>query len=222
MNIFKKIVFALLLIIGYKFCFAQEISLRGGFNLSQFRYKYGDEVIHEPGAKPKPGYNVGVMLDLPIKNMFSLETGVLLNSKGNKISGNEIMNVKNYLQRENLIYLDIPVLFKITMPIRKVKFFAMGGPYIGQALSGKRKGEGIMNSVPTNWEDDIKWGDEYDRLDYGTKIGLGLRYNKYQIGTSYEFGFKNLSIIKPSTDRRNRALELYISYALINIKSNKK
>jgi hypothetical protein len=222
LNIFKKIVFAAFLLVGCKFCFAQEIRLRGGFNLSQFRYKYGDEVIHVPGAKLNPGFNVGAMLDLPIKNMFSLETGILLNSKGNKISGSEISGVKDYLEHENLLYLDVPVLLKITVPAKKVDIFAMAGPYIGQALSGKHIGEGIINSIHSNWEYNIKWGDEYYRFDYGTKIGLGLQFDKYQIGTSYEFGFKNLSVVKPSTDRRNRVLELYVSYALINLKSTKK
>lgn len=223
MNILKKIIFAALLLLGGKsICFAQEISIRGGFNLSQFRYTYGDKVVHEEGAKLNPGFNAGAILDLPLKDMFSIEAGLLLNSKGDKISGNEIMGVNKYLQRENLLYLDIPILVKISVPVKKVKIFAMVGPYLGQALSGKRKGEGIINSVPSNWEHNIYWGEEYDRVDYGGKIGIGLRYNKYQIGASYEFGFKNLTIVRPSTANKNRVLELYVSYVLINLKSNKK
>lgn len=221
MNLLKKIVFTAFLLVGCKFCIAQEISLRGGFNLSQFRDEDSD-VIYEPGAKLKPGFNVGAMLDLPIKNMISLETGVLLNSKGNKIEGSELSSIMDYRGSVNLLYLDIPVLLKMTVPVKKVNVLAMAGPYFGQALFGKYKSEGMIGSVHRNWENNIKWGDEYYRFDYGAKIGLGFQFNKYQIGTSYEYGLKNISNIKPLTDRRNRVLELYVSYSIIKFNKKKR
>jgi hypothetical protein len=46
MNVFKKTVLAItLLLIGSNTCFAQKISIRGGFNLSQINFKVGDFVI---------------------------------------------------------------------------------------------------------------------------------------------------------------------------------
>ena len=220
MDTFKKIIFAVVLCMGSIICSAQEISIRGGLNLSEFRVKYEGEVLHGGNAKLNPGFNAGATLDVPIKSLFSLETGILLNSKGNKISSGDELGANKELQRENLLYLDAPVLCKITVPIKKIRIFAMAGPYLGYALSGKQKAEVTINSVHNEWEANIPWGDRYDRFDYGAKTGIGLRYKKYQIGASYEFGFKE--IYKASElARKNRVLELYVSYALINLKSDK-
>ncbi|HKJ40949.1 MAG TPA: porin family protein [Sunxiuqinia sp.] len=220
MNVLKKIILAVMLSAGSLICSAQEINIQGGLNLSEFRYTNGDGVYWLKNVKLNPGFNAGAMLDVPIKNMFSLATGILLSSKGVKISDDETLEGE-YLHRENLFYFDISVLCKITMPVKKVKIFAMAGPYWGQALSGKSKQGVIVNSVHKEFEAKIHWGDQYHRFDYGAKTGIGLRYKKYQIGASYEFGFKNLSAASELT-RKNRVLELYISYALINLKSNKK
>ena len=221
MDIFKKIILAVVLFISSIICSAQEISIRGGLNLSEFRVKYEGEVLHGGNAKLNPGFNAGATLDVPIKNLFSLETGILLNSKGNEISSGDESGANKELHRLNLLYLDVPVLCKITVPIKKVRIFAMAGPYLGYALSGKEKVESTINSVHEELEAKIHWGDWYDRFDYGAKTGIGLRYKKYQIGASYGFGFKDLFAASELV-RKNRVLELYASYALINLKSNKK
>ena len=218
MDIFQKIILAIVLCMSSTICSAQEISIRGGFSLSKFRYIYRDDISWMKDVKLNPGFNAGATLDVPIKKLFSLETGILISSKGVKISDNETSEGE-YLHREDLLYLDIPVLCKITVPVKKMKVFALAGPYLGQALSGKSTQGVVINSVRSEWESNIPWGNLYGRFDYGAKTGIGLRYKKYQIGASYTFGFKNLSI-DSELERKNRVLELYISYALINLKSN--
>ena len=219
MDTLKKIIFAVMLFISSTICSAQEISIRGGLNLSKFEFINGDGLYWLKNVKQNPGFNAGAMLDVPIKNTFSLETGILLSSKGVKISDNEVSEGE-YLNRENLLYLDIPVLCKITVPVKKVKIFAMAGPYLGQALSGKSIQGVVVNSVHKEFDAEIQWGDRYHGFDYGAKTGIGLRYKKYQIGASYALGLQDLSITSELA-RKNRVLELYVSYALINLKSNK-
>lgn len=206
--------------------FAQEISIRGGFNLSQFWWEYDDIVGTPEGTMQNPGFNIGPILDLPISKIFSVETGILYTSKGYKSSVD--FNGVLIEGRENLYYLDVPVLFKITVPVKKVGIFAMTGPYIGEALYGKYKQEITENSYTDKWEGNILWGnepDEYDRFDYGLKFGAGIRYAKWQMGACYEFGLKNISNMNRLpylVTKNNRVLEFYLSYALINLKSNKK
>jgi hypothetical protein len=208
-------------------CFAQEISIRGGLNLSQFWWEYDDIVGSAPGAKQNPGFNIGPILELPVTKLFSFETGLLFTSKGHKSSVE--LNGAIIEGRRNLFYLEVPVLCKITVPIKRVGIFATAGPYIGEALYGKQKEEITENSVSVNkWEGNIKWGDEpheYDRFDYGLKFGAGLQYYKWQIGACYELGLKNFSNMNQPPSEvsiKNRVWELYISYALTNLKSNKK
>jgi hypothetical protein len=227
MRQYKIIAFSLVFILITKICFAQDISIRGGFNLSQFWWEYDDIKGPLEGAQLNPGFNIGPVLELPVTKLFSFETGLLFTSKGHKAS--IVVNDVIVDSRRTLYYLEIPVLCKITIPAKKVGIFAMAGPYFGEALYGKHKEETTENSVLVNkWEGNIKWGDEpyaYDRFDYGLKFSAGLRYNRWQIGASYELGLKNISNMNqpPSpASINNRLMELYISYALTNLKSNKK
>jgi len=126
---------------------AQEISIRGGLNLSQFQFKMGDVVSHREGTKLNPGFNVGPIIDIPLQNIFSVETGILFTSKGNKISGNPLQGVNNYLFQKNTFYLDFPILLKSTIPIKKTKIIAMAGGYAATALYGNAIAEGEENPV---------------------------------------------------------------------------
>ena len=225
--IYKIMAFAAILLLGSSICFAQEISIRGGFNLSQFWLEYDDVVGSAPGARQNPGFNIGPILDLPVTKLFSFETGLLFTSKGHKSSVE--LNGAIIEGRRNLFYLEVPVLCKITVPLKRVGIFAMAGPYFGEALYGKHKEEITENSVLVNkWEGNIKWGDEsyeYDRFDYGLKLGAGLRYDNWQMGACYELGLKNFSNMNqpPSpVSINNRVLEFYILYTLTDLKSNKK
>ena len=226
MSICKIILFITVIFLGIQICSAQEISIRGGFNLSQFWMEYEDVIGIPEGMIQNPGFNIGPVLDLPISKIFSVETGILYTTKGYRShveSGGALFE-----GRKNLYYLDVPVLFKITVPVKKIGIFAMAGPYIGEALYGKEKLVTTYNSVTDKWEGNILWGDEpdeYDRFDYGLKFGTGVRYAKWQMGACYELGLKNFSNLHRApylATIKNRVMEFYISYALINLKSNKK
>ncbi len=227
MSICKIILFITAIFLGIHICSAQEISVRGGFNLSQYRIKYDNIDGPGEGAKLNPGFNVGPMLELPILDIFSLETGIFFTSKGEKTIVED--NVATHKIIENLYYLDLPVLFKITFPVKNVGIFAMAGPYIGEALYGKYKSEFTYNSETNKYGRKIFWGGneqyKYDRFDYGLKFGVGLRYLKWQFGALYEVGYKDFSNQKQPPSpvlRNNRVIEIYLSYALLNLKSHKK
>lgn len=223
MKEFKKLVFVLLLLAACNICYAQDISIRGGLNFSQFNYKTGSDVIHKEGTKLNPGFNFGTVLDLPIKSIFSLEAGILFESKGHKLEGNPLMGVENYLFQTNIFYLDIPISFKVTVPINKTKIIAMAGAYTGSALYGNRLAKGVENSVLKSYKASIKWGNEsneYDRFDYGLTFGTGIKIQRYQIGASYELGLKDFSNDRVF-EMRNRVFEFYLAYTLKELKKVK-
>jgi len=224
MKQYKIIVFLIVFIIITKICFAQEISIRGGLNHSQYQnIVYGD-VINAVGIKFNPGFVAGPVFELPVTNVFSFESGILLTSKGEKSSydfpGSTVLN------REKLYYAEIPVLCKVYVPVNKIKIFVLAGPYFAEALHGKRKNVIIENSVEEILaQHDIFWGDgfaEYDRFDSGLKFGIGLRYQKWQMGANYCLGLKNFRNTGDMVETRNRTVEFNLSYALIKLKSNKK
>ena len=223
MDLFKKVIFCMVLLTGSFYCYAQEISIRGGFNLSHIREEWGGRNVTADNSG-NPGFQFGPILEFPImersSNMLSLETGILYSSKG--FRQQKSLDVKDYLYKDDLFYLELPVLLKMTVEGKKLTFFALAGPYLGEALSGKDKQTGTINDVYYEYKQPIRWGEQYRRFDYGLKLGLGLRYAKYQIGASYEFGVNDITVMKPSNITNNRVFELYVAYALINLKRNKK
>jgi hypothetical protein len=222
MRILKIILFTTIVFLGFNISFAQEISFRGGLNHSQYQDKQYSEVLNEAGLKFNPGFNIGPIFELQATEIFSIETGILLNSKGFK-SSYEFRGI-TVLNSEILYYMEIPVLCKVSIPINKFKIFTVAGVYFAEALHGKRTYGDIENSEKEIWENDIFWGNgysEYDRFDYGLKFGIGLRYLKWQMGANYDLGLKNIRNAG-HIERRNRAVELNLQYTLLNLKSNKK
>ncbi len=224
MRILKIVLFTSVLLLGISNCFAQEISIRGGLNHSQYQDKVYGDVNNAVGIKFNPGFVAGPVFELPVTNIFSFESGVLLTSKGEKSSYD--FHGPTVLNREKLYYAEIPVLCKVYVPINKFKIFVLAGPYFAEALHGKRKNLIIENSVEEILaQHDIFWGDgfaEYGRFDSGLKFGIGLRYLKWQLGANYCLGLKNFRNAGDREEKRNRTVEFNLSYALINLKSNKK
>lgn len=204
MNFIKKITITIILLIGCKFiCISQQISIRGGLNLSQFRNIIDGEFAPKDGQKYHVGFNAGPVIDLYLKNMFSLETGILFSAKGNKLTGPD-----NYLWQENMYYFELPVMLKASLPINKnADVFVMAGGYVAEALYGIRKGDG--------WKVDIKWGNEnneYNRFDYGPKFGAGIQVHRVQLGACYEMGLKDFW--NETIAMKNRVFEFYLAYQL--------
>lgn len=214
MNVFKKLTFATLLLVGSNICFAQEISIRGGFNLAGFNIKAGNHIIHREGTKLNPGYHVGPIIELPIKNIFSFETGILFTLKGYKLSG-DIAGVKDYLYKYNMFYLEVPGMLKATYPIGKTKIFGMAGGYVANALYGHFIAGGVVNSENQHIKTNIRWGntDGMDRIDYGLKFGVGLKIRKCQFGASFGLGLKDFGN-EGTIKNRNRVLEFYMAYKI--------
>jgi len=211
MNVFKKSLFSLLLFVGSYNCFAQEISIRGGLNLARFVYENHDGKIDYDGIKSLSGFNFGPILELPLKGKFSFETGILATTKGRKITG-----TNEYLFKDNLLYLEIPALLKAYFSLKNARVFGVAGPYAGGAIYGKRYGESIENNVLKKVKADIHWGNkpnEYDRFDFGLKLGIGTKINRYQFGAQYNIGLKNFSN-DDDLILRHKTLEFYFAYKI--------
>jgi len=189
---------------------AQELSIRGGFNLAKISYKAGDKVIHPHGYKYNPGFNIGPIIEFPLKSLFSLESGFLFTLKGLK----ESYSSNNYLNKINLFYAEIPVLFKLSYPIGKTKIFIAAGGYAATGLFGYYIGAADVNSVRVHTQENVNWGyneNTTKRLDYGLKFGAGLKIKAFQVGTAYGYGLLDI-MNNRSYKYRNRVIEFYVTY----------
>ncbi len=193
-NLIKLSIVVLLLSIGSD-SFAQTFGIKAGLNLSNFRIKDDDDTLSDD-FKMNSGFHIGPTVEFPINELFSFESGLLLSTKGFKVSdkGTHLDETFDYKQKLNLLYLDVPLTAKATYDIGGAKIYGTFGPYIGTGLSGKAKYEADGH---TN-EDDINFGSDEDdddlkRLDYGLTAGAGIVFNAIQIGITYGLGLANIS-----------------------------
>lgn len=78
-------------------------------------------------------------------------------------------------------------------------------------------------SIETNGQsesgsDDVSWGtdaeeDNFKNLDYGMSMGMGFELKALTIGSSYDYGFANISTYRENgLLAQNRVLKLSIGY----------
>ena len=215
MNIFKKLIFATLLLVGSKTSFGQEISIRGGINLSQMLLTIdGEEAIANP--RLIPGFLLGPVVEFQINNIISIESGLNYTTKGLKYIIDQTIEWKS-LARMNIAYLDIPLSIKASLPFRDIIIFGKGGGYIAEVLFGDILTKQDINGVYGTWQK-IVWGNQDDafrRFDYGLSLGFGLKYKCIQLGCNYGIGLANIAgANRMHFKAHNRCAEFYFSYFL--------
>lgn len=199
--------------------FAQNIGVKGGLNLSTMLMKDNDDTYSDD-YKMNPGFHIGVTAEFPLTEIFSFETGLLLSTKGFKISEEETIfgsTIKTE-GKMNLFYLDIPLTAKASLDLGGAKIYGVFGPYLGVGLSGNTKSKVSFNGESETDEEDIKWGSDEDkhdlkRLDYGLTIGAGVEINSLQIGLTYGYGLANISSFTDDGAKiNNRVLGISVGY----------
>ena len=191
--------------------FAQIFRAKAGLNLSTMLIK-NDKRTYSDDFKMKPGFHIGATAEFPIDEMFSFETGLLLSTKGYKISN------EDYERKVILNYLDIPLTGKAWFDIEGAKVYGVFGPYVGMGLSGKSKHEQTDYGEMETGESDIVWGSEkgksdLKRLDFGLTVGTGVEINAIQIGLAYNLGLANISVSTDDSHKiKNRVLALSVGY----------
>jgi outer membrane protein W len=193
--------------------FAQTFGIRAGFNLSNMVAK-DDNNTYSDDYKMKSGFQIGATAEFPITDIFLFETGLILTTKGFKIS--ESSDGMDYDGKLNLMYFEIPITGKAVYEVGDMQIYGIFGPYIGFGLSGKSKYESNGNST----EESIDWGsnadeDDLKRFDFGLIVGAGVEIQSIQAGISYGFGLTNIS---PESDGGykdlNRVLAITVGYKL--------
>ncbi len=106
-----------------------------------------DQETYSDDFNMNPGFHLGATINFPYSDVFSIETGLLLSTKGYNIKGENI-NINL-----NLMYLDIPINAKASFELGDIKMYGLLGPYIGLGISGKNKikSDGEKNSESINW-----------------------------------------------------------------------
>ncbi len=173
--------------------------------------------ISNYGTSPerKVGYHLGVVGEIGLTSMLSLEGELLYNSKGviDDLGGGMQQNVK-------VNYLGIPLLAKLSFDfIGLSKVYALGGAY-----ANVRTGGSVAFESATFSEDPLPLtSDEWKRTEWGLVLGAGaeydIKYGKIGLGLRYEQGVSKVT--KGALDNNNRSsnfgFSLTFKYDLVDL-----
>lgn len=146
-----------------------------------------------------PGFHIGAYVDYNLTNMFAIESGLTLDTRGTESDVTTTIDTPGYHYSTNsknkltITYLDIPVNARINFHAGNSNIYGIVGPTFGIGLSGKAKIEkdGEKETI------DIKFGsglNEFKRMNIGLMIGAGMKFGiglGFRLG--YDFGLSNIS-----------------------------
>jgi len=156
----------------------------------------------------KLGFSVGGFLTYRIHDLISIQPEVLLTQK--KANSTSDLEGGTWTYKLDLIYLEIPVLVKVDVPVRSsIKPSVFAGPAVALKLSGKAKSEfteGVVDRVVGGLES----------FDFGIIFGAGAEFRlgffkrgKFSADIRYNLG---LTKINTEKDIKTRAITLMLGY----------
>ena len=175
-----------------------------GFSQVKWDAKFGmnfSNMTKIDESKALPGFTLGVGMDYGFNENWSLQSGLMISSKGFKFKEGD------WKDKYRPIYLDIPILAAYKFNISdNTKFVINAGPYLAIGLGGKNK---------ETDEEDIKLFDKdgYDwkRFDLGTQYGIGLELSdRYLINLTGQNGF--ISPVDGGDDPKNMTFSIGVGY----------
>lgn len=197
---------------------SQSMGLKGGVNFSTIE-EHDQKLPNE--LNPRIGVNFGFVTEFPLFPNYSLETAVMLNSKGFSAKNDQTVGdrtVESQLNY-NLQYLDIPISLKGAYPVGKWQVYGSFGPYVGFGIFGQRISNVKIDGEETEHKRAIEFGDDaekddFRRLDYGIVMGTGLQRAGFSIGVNYYHGLADISPAHSMVVENNRVLGISLGYMM--------
>jgi hypothetical protein len=144
-----------------------SLGFRTGFNFSHL-YVTGEDSYGsvEGSYNSTPGFQIGLVLDIAVSDVFHIQPGVMYIQKGAEDKWGDVAT---------LHYIEIPLLLSLKFSAFRVN----AGPYFSVCLGTDLEGE---NYPCVN-----------DHNNFGISTGLGFDIERFYIGTFYDYDFFNLS-----------------------------
>jgi hypothetical protein len=180
--------------------------VKAGLNLSNLSFD-GPNLENSSGEMLS-GFHIGAMVELPVSSKFSIETGLLLQSKGyqseftSTVLDEDMDSVQiSGDQKTSLLYLDVPILLKGRFDLGGINLIASAGPYFGFGLSGTTFFEYPHQGENYEEEAVIDYGDQGDfkSVDYGLMATAGVEFSNVILSATYAYGLANIETFEPDT-----------------------
>ncbi len=184
-------------------------------------------------ARTLPSFHVGLQGDLAIiKNVLSIQPGILFTGKGSKIQSGEAGQNGYYRAVTNPYYIEVPVNVVLKLPLgADAKFFVGAGPYAAVGIGGKRKLDFQAIGITYNRTDKIEFSDDdpttageegagfgiLRRFDYGLNGTIGFEGEKALFSVNYGLGLAKLQSGADNTadeQNKHRVLSFTVGFRL--------
>jgi hypothetical protein len=183
-----------------------RFGIKAGLNYSNLTINNAGAVNDKKGIA---GWHAGVLVDIPLLPLLSVQPGLLITQKGSKFTVGDNSGATYNEVTTRPLYLEMPVnvLLKIPLP-NKVKIFAGAGPYIAAGITGKNAMEGRLLGTPFSDKESIQYGNDdpdnngsaysgsIKRFDVGANLIAGLEISHMILNANYGVGLTN---IKPGS-----------------------
>ncbi len=183
LNNMKKFLFSVAFAFVSALGLAQEggLAVKAGVNLN----KMSGEGRSTDNAF---GFHVGVTYDHYFNEVFGIETGLLVDTKGSKYAEST----------GNVLGLTIPVLAKTKINVETFDVFLVAGPFANIGLMGMQDAK------------DVKFGNEgINRFTFGLNFGGGVEFGKFIVGAGYDLG---LSEVAKDSKTKYHSIKIGVGY----------
>lgn len=185
----RKVIILSILLIGLAISSnAQRFGVKGGLNITNLS-------VGGSNYDPKLGIHIGPTAEFHFGNIFGLETGVLLTTKGGVASSSDI--------KTSLTYLEFPIQCRAGYDFGATRVYGILGPYLGFALAGKYKDGSNSTSI------DFGGDGEPTRFDAGLSIGASAAVSIFELGFTYNHGLVDFG---GWHEMKNRAFYITVAY----------
>lgn len=175
---------------------AQSWQARAGMNFSVFNTN-DDYRSYNNYRIVKPGWNLGGFYEFNQGKLFSLETGLILETKGEKKDNTQYApdDFTKVIDLVNLLYVDVPLMGKLNIPLKKSTLVLGAGPYAGIAIAGWNESF-TTPKTNLNTRSSLDFGNKsfssFRRFDYGGKAMVALEYRDLNFSLFYSGGLRSV------------------------------
>jgi len=201
----KKLFFVALFALTAVISSAQKVTynVQGGANLST--------LTDVASSRMKVGFQLGAGLDYAFRSDWSLQSSLLIISRGCKIGSKGFSVNGNHMAKGTFspVYLELPVNLAYKFDLNKdMKFFVNGGLYFEYGLFGKYKQDDASYNLFGSNHLSSSIGN-FKRFQTGVGLGCGVELSKYIISLRQEFGWSKAS---KRMDSKNETTSLSVAY----------
>ncbi len=208
------------------------LGLEDGVNLNKVKVQLRDQ--SSSSIKPQIGYNLGVVLRMPLKRNFSLELIPALIQKNYRVGRSDSLN--GIYVTHTITYCQLPILLHYTFSFYKHLFAQMGpsieyevrsyeSGLVPDIFSVTKSGNANSNTYTLVYYRQCHLLNNHDdnRLDFSWTEGIGLQYRmlrRYLLSTTFKYlySFTNINQRGPLDLKslQNRSFIITISCMYIN------